>query len=60
MVDVVPKEAFHEQEHRYISNGQHVGLLTLHNQYTTEASVSSFVRSDSACRSQSLAYRRGW
>ena len=29
MVDVVPKEAVHEQEHRYISNGRYVGLLTL-------------------------------
>lgn len=43
MVDVVPKKAVHEQEHRYISNGHHAGLLTLYNQYTTEASVSSFV-----------------
>ena len=60
MVDVVSKEAFHEQEHRYMSSGQHVGLLTLYNQYTTEASVSSVVHSDFVCRGQSLAYRRGW
>ena len=59
MVDVVPKEAVHEQEHRYISDGHHVGLLTLYNQYKTEASVSSFVHSDSVGRTQSLAYHRG-
>ena len=59
MVDVVPEEAVHEQEHRYISNGHHVGLLTLYNQYMTEASSFSFVRSDSADHTQWLAYPRG-
>jgi len=52
MVDVVPEEAFHEQEYRYISNGHHVELLTLYNQCKTEASVSSFVHSDSVGRTQ--------
>lgn len=59
MVDVVPEETVYEQEHRYISNGRHVGLLTLYNQYTTDASISSFVRSDSVGRTQWLAYHRG-
>lgn len=59
MVDVVPEEAVHEQEHRYMSNGHHVGLLTLYNQYTTKASSSSFVRLDSVDRTQWLAYPRG-
>lgn len=31
MVDVVPEEAVHEQEHWYIGNEYHVGLLALHN-----------------------------
>jgi len=60
MVDVIPEEAFHEQEYRYLSTEHHVGLLTLYNQYTTEASFSSFVHSDSVFRAQWLAYPRGW
>jgi hypothetical protein len=59
MVDVVPEEAIHEQEHRYINNRHHVGLLTLYNQYTSKASFSSSVHSDSAGRTQWLAYPRG-
>jgi len=60
MVDVIPEEAFHEQEYRYLSTEHHVGLLTLYNQYTTEASFSSFVHSDSVCRVRWWAYPRGW
>jgi hypothetical protein len=58
MVDVVPKEAIHEQEHRYINNRHHVGLLTLYDRYTSMASFSSSVRSDSVGRTQWLAYLR--
>ena len=55
---MVQKEVVREQEHQYISNGHYVGLLTLYNQYMTEASVSSFVHSDSVWHTQRLAYRR--